>query len=109
MDAVWMMRSKPPKQMKIRFHATRGSMSVGESKGGLPPDRVVKEESNILHDTRRLIETYHRPQRYSMMRVGVAPCSPFSVSRDLMQESAHLARTLWRDSSHPPSRESKRY
>lgn len=79
--------------MKIRFHATRGSMSVGESKGGLPPDRVVEEESNILHDTRRLIETYHRPQRYSMMRVGVAPCSPFSVSRDLMQESAHLARS----------------
>jgi len=78
--------------MKMRFHATRGSMSVGTSRGGLPPDALVEREDAILADTRRLIETYHDPRRGSMLRIGVAPCSPFSVSRDLMRESAALAR-----------------
>ncbi len=77
----------------IRFHAMRGSMSIGESKGGLPPDRVVEEEAEILKDSRRLIEQYHDPNRYAMMRVGLAPCSPFSVSQDLMRESSKLARS----------------
>lgn len=77
----------------MRFHAMRGSMSIGESKGGLPPDRVVEDEQAILADSRRLIETYHDAGRYAMMRVGLAPCSPFSVSRDLMRESAVLARS----------------
>jgi len=76
----------------IRFHATRGSMSVGESRGGLPPDRVVEEEDHILQDTRRVIETYHDPARHAMRRIAVAPCSPFSVSEALMRESAALAR-----------------
>ncbi|MFZ6749369.1 8-oxoguanine deaminase [Undibacterium sp. Ren11W] len=76
----------------MRFHAARGSMSVGQSKGGLPPDRVVEDEAAILKDTRRLIETYHDANRYAMQRIVVAPCSPFSVSRDLMRESAVLAR-----------------
>jgi len=76
----------------MRFHPTRGSMSVGRSAGGLPPDALVEDEGAILTDTRRLIETFHDPARYSMLRVGVAPCSPFSVSRDLMRESAALAR-----------------
>jgi cytosine/adenosine deaminase-related metal-dependent hydrolase len=76
----------------MRFHPTRGSMSVGRSAGGLPPDALVEDEAAILADTRRLIETFHDPARYSMLRVGVAPCSPFSVSRDLMRESAALAR-----------------
>ena len=78
--------------MGMRFHATRGSMSVGESRGGLPPDTLVESEEAILADTRRVIESFHDPARYSMRRVGVAPCSPFSVSRDLMRESAALAR-----------------
>lgn len=76
----------------MRFHAARGSMSVGQSKGGLPPDRVVEDECTILQDTQRLIETYHDAGRYAMQRIVVAPCSPFSVSRDLMRESALLAR-----------------
>ncbi len=77
----------------MRFHAARGSMSVGESKGGLPPDSVVEEEETILADTRRLIETYHDATPYAMLRIVVAPCSPFSVSQDLMRASAELARS----------------
>ncbi|MES2050112.1 MAG: 8-oxoguanine deaminase [Pseudomonadota bacterium] len=76
----------------MRFHAARGAMSVGQSKGGLPPDRVVETEAAILQDTQRLIETYHDTSRFAMQRIVVAPCSPFSVSRDLMRESANLAR-----------------
>ncbi|VVE29686.1 8-oxoguanine deaminase [Pandoraea terrigena] len=79
-------------EIGMRFHASRGSMSVGQSQGGLPPDRVVEREDHILSDTQRLIETYHDPDRYAMLRVVVAPCSPFSVSRDLMRESATMAR-----------------
>lgn len=79
-------------EIGIRFHAARGSMSVGESKGGLPPDRLVEDEASILNDTRRVIEQYHDGNRYAMLRVVVAPCSPFSVSTDLMRESAALAR-----------------
>lgn len=76
----------------MRFHAARGSMSVGQSKGGLPPDRVVEDEAAILKDTQRLIETWHDPSRHAMQRIVVAPCSPFSVSKDLMRESAAMAR-----------------
>ncbi|WP_426162024.1 8-oxoguanine deaminase [Pseudoduganella sp. R-34] len=77
----------------MRFHAARGSMSVGQSKGGLPPDSVVEDERAILRDTQRLIETYHDAARHAMQRIVVAPCSPFSVSRDLMKEAAALARS----------------
>ncbi|MFZ6731507.1 8-oxoguanine deaminase [Undibacterium sp. Ji42W] len=80
-------------EIGMRFHAARGSMSVGQSKGGLPPDRVVEDEASILRDTQRLIETYHDSSRHAMQRIVVAPCSPFSVSRDLMRESATLARS----------------
>ncbi len=80
-------------EIGIRFHASRGSMSLGQSKGGLPPDSVVEDEDAILRDTRRLIETYNDAKRYAMLRVVVAPCSPFSVTRDLMRESAALARS----------------
>jgi len=76
----------------MRFVASRGSMSVGHSQGGLPPDSVVEREDFILQDTQRLIETYHDPSHGAMVNVAVAPCSPFSVSRDLMRESALLAR-----------------
>ena len=81
-------------QIGMRFVATRGSMSVGQSQGGLPPDRVVEKEDFILKDTQRLIETYHDAAHGSMLNVAVAPCSPFSVSRDLMRESALLARSF---------------
>lgn len=77
----------------MRFHAARGAMSVGQSKGGLPPDRVVEDEKAILKDTQRLIETYHDSERHAMQRIVVAPCSPFSVSQDLMKEAAVLARS----------------
>jgi len=76
----------------IRFHAARGSMSLGESQGGLPPDSVVESEEAILRDSRRLIETYHDGQAGSFLRIVLAPCSPFSVTADLMRESAALAR-----------------
>jgi 8-oxoguanine deaminase len=80
-------------EMGFRFHAARGSMSVGESQGGLPPDRVVENEAAILQDSRRVIESYHDPERYAMLRIVLAPCSPFSVSPDLMRESIALARS----------------
>ncbi len=80
--------------MGMRFVATRGSMSVGQSDGGLPPDQVVEREDAILKDTQRLIETYHDRSFGAMVNVAVAPCSPFSVSRDLMKTSADLARSL---------------
>jgi cytosine/adenosine deaminase-related metal-dependent hydrolase len=81
------------REIGLRFHACRGSMSVGESQGGLPPDALVERDDAILRDTRRVIETYHDPSRQAMLRIAVAPCSPFSVSRDLMRESAALARS----------------
>jgi len=76
----------------MRFTATRGSMSVGESQGGLPPDRVVEKEDFILQESRRLVETYHDASHGAMLQVALSPCSPFSVSQDLMRESAKLAR-----------------
>lgn len=76
----------------MRFHPTRGAMSFGKSKGGLPPDEQVEDEEKVLADMRRLIEEYHDPNRYSMLRMGLAPCSPFSVSTELMASSANLAR-----------------
>jgi 8-oxoguanine deaminase len=79
-------------ELGFRFHAARGSMSVGESQGGLPPDRVVEAEDAILRDSRRVIEQYHDPAPGAMIRIVLAPCSPFSVSPDLMRESLALAR-----------------
>lgn len=81
------------KIMGLRFTATRGSMSVGQSKGGLPPDHVVENEEDILSITQKLIETWHDPKHGSMLHIAVAPCSPFSVSPALMRESALLARS----------------
>ena len=76
----------------LRFHAARGSMSLGESDGGLPPDSVVEDKETILLDTERVINAFHDPAPGAMTRVVVAPCSPFSVTADLMRESAELAR-----------------
>ena len=80
-------------EIGMRFHASRGSMSVGESAGGLPPDSLVEKEEDILRDCERVIARYHDASRFAMRRIAVAPCSPFSVSRDLMKESASLARS----------------
>ena len=79
-------------QVGLRLHASRGSMSLGESKGGLPPDSVVDTEDEILKDSQRLIETYHDPKPGSMVQIVLAPCSPFSVTTELMRQSAILAR-----------------
>ncbi len=76
----------------LRLHASRGSMSLGESKGGLPPDSIVEDETDILNDSQRLIEQYHDPNWGAMTQIVLAPCSPFSVSAELMRESASLAR-----------------
>ncbi len=78
----------------IRFHATRGSMSLGKKDGGLPPDDLVQDVDTILKDSQRLVEKYHDPKPFAMHRVALAPCSPFSVSEDLLKETAVLARTL---------------
>ena len=79
-------------EVGIRFLPTRGAMSIGVSNGGLPPDSLVEREIDILEDCIRVIDAFHDPRPQSMCRVGIAPCSPFSVSRDLMRDSAVLAR-----------------
>ncbi len=79
-------------EVGLRFHPTRGSMSIGSSAGGLPPDDLVEDEAAILNDCIRVIDAFHDSAAGSMVRVGLAPCSPFSVSRDLMRDAALLAR-----------------
>lgn len=79
-------------EVGLRFHPTRGAMSIGESDGGLPPDTLVEAEADILNDMIRVVDAFHDPSEGSMCRVGLAPCSPFSVSRDLMRDTALLAR-----------------
>ncbi|WP_102226189.1 8-oxoguanine deaminase [Acidimangrovimonas sediminis] len=76
----------------LRFHATRGAMSIGEAKGGLPPDALVEDEAAILADSIRVVDAFHDPAPGAMVRVALAPCSPFSVSRELMRDAALLAR-----------------
>ncbi len=80
------------RELGLRFHPCRGSMSLGESQGGLPPDSVVEKEDDILADTEAVIARHHNPRPGSMCRVVVAPCSPFSVTPQLMRDSAELAR-----------------
>ena len=79
-------------ELGIRFHPCRGSMSLGKSKGGLPPDRVVQTEEEIMADCQRVVDTYHDTDPYSMCRIVIAPCSPFSVTEELMRQSAIWAR-----------------
>ena len=80
------------KTIGLRFHPTRGAMSIGESDGGLPPDALVEKEADILEDSIRVVDAFHDPSEGAMVRVGLAPCSPFSVSRELMRDAALLAR-----------------
>ncbi len=80
------------RELGVRFHPCRGSMSLGVSKGGLPPDSVVEDEQAILCDYERVVDAYHKAERYGMCRIVVAPCSPFSVTEELMRESAAWAR-----------------
>ena len=80
------------REVGLRLHASRGSMSLGESKGGLPPDSVVEDEDDILRDSQRVIEAYHDPNPGAYTQIVLAPCSPFSVTTDLMKQSASLAR-----------------
>ena len=79
-------------ELGVRFHPTRGSMSLGQSQGGLPPDDICEDEEDILADCKRVIDTFHDPAPLSMLRIGLAPCSPFSVTADLMIKTAELAR-----------------
>ncbi|NEY90922.1 8-oxoguanine deaminase [Tabrizicola oligotrophica] len=79
-------------EVGLRFHPTRGAMSIGESAGGLPPDSLVEREAAILADMVRVVDAHHDPREGAMVRVGLAPCSPFSVTRDLMRDTALLAR-----------------
>lgn len=95
------------KDIGMRFHVTRGSMSLGRTKGGLPPDHVVQEEDEILKDCQRVIETYHNPNPYSMIRVALAPCSPFSVTTELLKQSAIMARSYPRVMLHTHVAETK--
>ena len=81
------------REIGLRFHATRGALSLGRSQGGLTPDSLVETDEAILNDCQRVIETYHDPDPFSMLRVGLAPATPFTVTKDLMRETAKLARS----------------
>ncbi|KAK9824862.1 hypothetical protein WJX74_001467 [Apatococcus lobatus] len=76
----------------IRFHPTRGAMTLGKSKGGLPPDTLCEDEADVLEDMRRLIAQYHDNSKYSMLRIGLSPVSPFSVEEELLKTTANLAK-----------------
>jgi 8-oxoguanine deaminase len=97
---LWPKGSKVDDQIEgaapvgLRFHVSRGSMSLGESDGGLPPDSIVETPQSILEDCQRVVASYHQPERGAMIRVVLAPCSPFSVTSDLMRETANLAQDL---------------
>ena len=80
------------REVGLRLHATRGAMSIGENNGGLPPDTLVEKETDILNDSLRVIQAYHDPLPGAFIRIGLAPCSPFSVSQELMRDTAILAR-----------------
>ncbi|MDV4168844.1 8-oxoguanine deaminase [Rhodovulum sp. FJ3] len=80
------------REIGMRFTPTRGAMSIGESAGGLPPDHLVEDEAAILNDCIRVVDAFHDPNPGAMVQVGIAPCSPFSVSRELMRDAAILAR-----------------
>ena len=106
-DATFDDQIRAAKEIGMRFHPTRGSMSLGRSKGGLPPDHVVQDEDEILKDYQKAIEDFHDPSPYSMVRVTLAPCSPFSVTGDAMKEAAKLARSYKKVQLHTHVAETK--
>ncbi len=83
---------KAAQELGIRFFPTRGSMSLGRSQGGLPPDDVVQTEDTIMQDVERLVNKYHDPAPFSMLRISLAPCSPFSITTELLKETVRFAR-----------------
>ncbi len=91
-DMTFDSQVRAAEEIGIRFHLARGSFSIGQSQGGLPPDHIVEDEDDILADTERLIQTYHDRNPFAMVRIDNAPCSPFSVSPRLMRESIAMAR-----------------
>jgi 8-oxoguanine deaminase len=93
-DSSFDTEIKAAQELGVRFHLSRGSFSIGQSQGGLPPDEIVEDEDAILSDCERLVRTYHDPRPGAMVRVDLAPCSPFSVSERLLRESAQMARRL---------------
>ena len=106
-DATFGDQIQAAKEIGMRFHPTRGSMSLGRSKGGLPPDHVVQDEDEILKDYQKAVEDFHDPSPYSMVRVTLAPCSPFSVTGDAMKEAAKLARSYEKVQLHTHVAETK--
>ena len=95
-------------EIGMRFHAARGSMSIGESQGGLPPDSLVEVEADILHDTRRVIEAFHDPAPCAMVRIVAAPCSPFFRQRRVDARHRGPGAPIWRPSPYPSGRERRR-
>ncbi len=93
------------REVGLRFHPTRGSMDLGASDGGLPPDDVVEDRDAIMAATQAAIEKFHDPSPDSMLRIGVAPCSPFSVTRELLADAAGLARSNGGPAAHPYRRD----
>ncbi|MEV2270705.1 amidohydrolase family protein [Nonomuraea africana] len=91
---LWSAEIEAARELGFRFHPTRGSMSLSEKDGGLPPDSVVQDEEEILADSERLVKRHHDPSHGAMVRVAIAPCSPFSVSPSLMRRAAELAERL---------------
>ncbi len=89
---IMAMQFRAAGEVGIRFSPTRGSMSLSKKDGGLPPDSVVQSDEEILRDSERVISEFHDPSEDSMQKIVLAPCSPFSVTKDLMKETAHLAR-----------------
>jgi cytosine/adenosine deaminase-related metal-dependent hydrolase len=95
------------KDLGVRFHASRGSMSLGQSQGGLPPDECVEDEAFILRDSERVIKTYHDASRGSMTQIALAPCSPFSVTISLLRDAA-ARPPIQGQTPHPPLRDARR-
>ena len=95
------------REVGLRFHPTRGSMDLGRSHGGLPPDRIVEDVDEILAATEAAIDAYHDPAPGSMLRIGVAPCSPFSVTEDLLTRRRRTGQAQARPAAHPPGRDGR--